>query len=109
MNRHDRLAQLLRQTFPVAAFQVFDDSAEHAGHAHGGARADAATDGIQASANGHGFDGETHYRLQIVDESFRGMTTIAIHRKILAAIKPETDAGMHSFVIERAEAPPAKA
>ncbi len=87
MNRHDRLAQLLRQAFPAAAFRIFDDSADHAGHLHG-------------------FDGETHYRLQISDENFRGMATMAIHRKILAAIKPETDAGMHSFVIERAEAPP---
>jgi BolA family transcriptional regulator, general stress-responsive regulator len=86
MSRLDRLNQLLQQTFPAAAFQVFDDSAAHAGH-------------------GHGFDGETHYRLHIADESFRGQLPITIHRRILAAIKPETDAGMHSFVIERAEAP----
>lgn len=86
MSRRDRLVQLLSAAFPSARFEVFDDSAAHAGH-------------------GHGFDGETHYRLQIKDESFRGHLPIAIHRRILAAIKPETDAGMHSFVIERAEAP----
>lgn len=86
MTRQVRLEKLLRAAFPVAAFQVFDDSVDHAGHAHG-------------------HDGETHYRLHIVDESFRGMPLIQIHRKILAAVKPETDAGMHSFVIERATAP----
>lgn len=86
MTRLARLNGLLRQAFPAANFQVFDDSADHAGH-------------------GHGFDGETHYRLQITDESFRGLLPIAVHRRVLAAIKPETDAGMHSFVIERAEAP----
>jgi BolA protein len=86
MNRHDRLAQLLRAAFPLAAFEIFDDSKAHAGH-------------------GHGFDGETHYRLIISDAGFQGLTPLQIHRKILSAIKPETDAGMHSFVIERAEAP----
>lgn len=106
MTRLERLNQLLRQAFPAATFQVFDDSADHAGHVHGGTRADAGTATVQASAHGHGFDGETHYRLQMTDESFRGLLPIAVHRRILAAIKPETDAGMHSFVIERAEAPP---
>lgn len=86
MNRKQRLEELLRAAFPAAAFQLFDDSVHHAGHAHG-------------------FDGETHYRLNIVDEGFRGMPLIQIHRKIIAAIKPETDAGMHSFVIESAAAP----
>lgn len=86
MNRLDRLNGLLRQAFPAATFHVFDDSAAHAGHAHGE-------------------DGDTHYRLHITDESFRGQATLIMHRRILAAIKPETDAGMHSFVIERAEAP----
>jgi len=85
MNRHNRLEKLLRAAFPVAAFQLFDDSKAHAGH-------------------GHGFDGETHYRLHIVDQSFSGMKLIDIHRKILAAVKPETDAGMHSFVIEKSKA-----
>lgn len=83
MSRHQRLTELLSAAFPSADFEVFDDSADHAGH-------------------GHGFDGETHYRLRITDASFSTMTALQIHRKILAAIKPETDAGMHSFVIERA-------
>lgn len=89
MKRHERLEILLRTAFPSAAFQLFDDSVEHAGHAHG-------------------HDGETHYRLHITDESFRGLPVIQIHRKILAAIKPETDDGMHSFVIEKAAPPKAE-
>lgn len=86
MNRHDRLAGLLRNAFPQAAFEIFDDSHHHAGHAHGE-------------------DGESHYRLQIVDSEFENLKPLVIHRKILAAVKPETDAGMHSFVIESARAP----
>lgn len=84
MNRLARLEQLLRARFPEAEIELFDDSAAHVGHAHGEA-------------------GETHYRLRIRDASFTGKPLIKIHREILAAIKPETDAGLHSFVIEKAE------
>jgi BolA protein len=102
MNRLARLEQLLRAHFPEAEFELFDDSAAHAGHAHGGARVAGATDGGRQPMQ-HGEAGETHYRLRIRDASFNGQPLIKIHREILAAIKPETDAGLHSFVIEKAE------
>lgn len=85
MSRYERLNELLRKHFPAANIVLIDDSAEHAGHAHG-------------------LSGETHYRLQISDATFAGLTTIKTHRLVLEAVRPETDAGMHSFVIERAEA-----
>ena len=85
MNRYDRLLTLLKAKFPSAHIALTDDSADHAGH-------------------GHGEAGETHYRLRISDTSFSELTSIKIHREILTAIKPETDAGMHSFVIEKATA-----
>ncbi len=85
MNRYERLITLLRKKYPAADMCLFDDSAEHAGHAHG-------------------LSGETHYRLQISDASFVGLSTLQKHRLILEAVRSETDAGMHSFVIERAEA-----
>lgn len=80
-NRQVRLEKLLREAFPVAAFEIFDDSREHAGHAHGQS-------------------GETHYRLRIIDDSFRGENRVQSERRIFKAIKPEFDAGLHSFVIE---------
>ena len=79
--RQVRIEKLLRAAFPFAAFEVFDDSKEHTGHAHGQS-------------------GETHYRLRIVDASFRGESRLQSQRRILAAIKPEFEAGLHSFVIE---------
>lgn len=84
MNRYDRLTQLLQAAFPGAAISLFDDSESHASHQHG-------------------FDGETHYRVQIRHQSLAGLPTLQKHRLILAAVRPETDAGMHSFVIESAE------
>ena len=81
-NRQVRIEKLLRAAFPVAAFSVFDDSKEHAGHAHG-------------------MSGETHYRLHIVDDSFRGESRLESQRRIMRAIQPEFEKGLHSFVIEK--------
>lgn len=81
-NRQVRIEKLLRAAFPVAAFSVFDDSKEHAGHAHG-------------------MSGETHYRLHIVDDSFRGEGRLESQRRIMRAIQPEFEKGLHSFVIEK--------
>ncbi len=81
-SRQERIEKLLRAAFPVASFHVFDDSKEHAGHAHGQS-------------------GETHYRLRIIDDSFRGETRLQSQRRILQALKPEFDAGLHSLVIEK--------
>ncbi|HMV34656.1 MAG TPA: BolA family protein [Turneriella sp.] len=86
-SRQLRIEKLLRAAFPVAAFEVFDDSKEHAGHAHGQS-------------------GETHYRLRITDESFRGESRLQSQRRILAALKPEFDDGLHSFVIEEIASAP---
>ena len=81
MNRYDRLLSLLKQQFPAAQMQLMDNSAEHAGHKHG-------------------FDGETHYILRIRDAGFAGLTRLQMHRRIIAAVQSEIDAGLHSFVIE---------
>jgi len=86
MNCHARLLSLLQKKFPTATIDLKDDSEQHAGHKHG-------------------FDGETHYRLRIKAAEFAGLNTVARHRLIFAAIKPETDAGLHSFVIEAADTP----
>jgi BolA protein len=85
-SRQERIEQLLRAAFPAALFELFDDSHEHAGHAHGQS-------------------GETHYRLRIKDESFRGESRLKSQRRILSALKPEFDSGLHSLVIEEV-APP---
>jgi BolA protein len=81
VNRYDRLLQLLKKEFPTAAIELTDDSVEHAGHKHG-------------------HDGETHYRVRIRDTGFAGLTRLQMHRRIIAAVQSEIDAGLHSFVIE---------
>ena len=82
MTRLNRLQKLLSQNYPRARIQLFDDSASHADH-----------------QIDHGT--ETHYRVHIFDASFAGKSTLSIHREIMAAIKPEIDQKMHSFVIEK--------
>jgi len=82
MTRFDRLQNLLEERYPDARIQLFDDSAAHADH-----QVDHGT--------------ETHYRVHVYDASFMGRSTLAIHREILTAIKPELDQKMHSFVFEK--------
>lgn len=93
MNRYDRLLALLKAQFPAATLQLVDNSAEHAGHVHGGTRVGDAKDGIKSPTHAHGQDGETHYILRIRDKGFAGLTRLQMHRKVIAAVQSEMDAG----------------
>ena len=65
--------------------ELADDSALHAGH---------------AGAKGGG----GHYRLLIVSQQFSGMSTVARHRMIYAALGPMMQQQIHALAI-RAYAP----
>ncbi|MCS6971453.1 MAG: BolA family transcriptional regulator [Turneriella sp.] len=84
MGRQERLMALLRARFPDAEIELWDDSAAHEGHLHSG--------------------GETHFRLRIRSRAFHGLSRIAIHRAVMDAVRPEFATGLHSLVIEQAEA-----
>ena len=76
-----RLAALLPQ-----ALDLVDESAAHAGHA--------------GAAPG----GQTHWRLRIVSPAFAGMTTLARHRMVYAALGELMQHPIHALAL-RAEAP----
>ena len=65
---------------------MIDDSAKHAGHA------------------GASPEGETHYTVKIVSQTFAGMNRVAIQRAVNAALKAEFDTGLHALSI-KASAP----
>ena len=50
-------------------------------------------DAIGSPTPAHGHDGETHYILRIRDAGFAGLTRLQMHRKIIAAVQSEMDAG----------------
>lgn len=88
MDTRERIAKVLGEALAPASLDVIDESHLHKGHA--GARP----------------GGETHYRVRITSEAFRGKSRIEMHRTINALLAAELSAGVHALAIE-AKAPAA--
>jgi BolA protein len=86
MTTRDVIAEKLTQAFAPERLDVIDESHLHAGHA--GARA----------------GGETHYRVYIVSQAFRGKSRVDRHRLVNATLASELQGGVHALAI-RAAAP----
>ena len=65
-----------------AALEVIDESHQHAGHS--GARS----------------DGESHFRVRIVAEAFRGKSRVDQHRMVNAALAEELKERVHALAIQ---------
>ena len=82
MNAADRIRGRLTEAFAPSELQVIDESDRHKGHA--GARP----------------EGETHFRVRIVAEAFRGKNRVETHRLVNAALGAEFAGGLHALAIE---------
>jgi BolA protein len=82
----DLITRKLTEAFAPESLRVVDESHRHAGHA------------------GHRPGGESHFRLYIVSEAFRGKSRLERHRMINAALEAELAGGIHALAIH-AEAP----
>jgi BolA protein len=78
------IAQKLTETFAPLILEVEDESDRHQGHA------------------GHREGGETHFRVYIVSEAFRGKSRLARHRMINATLASELREGVHALAIHAA-------
>jgi BolA protein len=81
MNTRGRISEKLTAAFAPLRLEVVDESHQHAGHA--GSRP----------------GGETHYRVYIVSESFKGKTRIERHRMVNATLSSELAGGVHALAI----------
>jgi BolA protein len=79
-----RITKKLVQSFAPAALEVIDESHQHAGHS--GARP----------------DGESHFRVRIVAEAFRGKSRVEQHRMVNAALAEELKERVHALAIQAA-------
>src|SRR3984893_7852800 len=86
-SREQRLRQRLESHFSPALLVIEDESHLHAGHA--------------GAAGGH-----SHFRVTIVAEAFRGVSPVARHRLVYAAVGDLLETDIHALAIE-ASAPPA--
>ena len=84
MATQDVITEKLRKAFAPQSLRVEDESHQHAGHA------------------GHRPGGETHFRLYIVADVFRGKTRLERHRMINAALASELAGGVHALAIHAA-------
>jgi BolA protein len=84
MRTADTITRKLTEAFAPQSLKVEDESHQHAGHA------------------GHREGGQTHYRVYIVAEAFKGKTRIERHRMINATLSDELAAGVHALAIHAA-------
>lgn len=80
----DTIAEKLTTAFEPVSLRVVDESHQHEGHA------------------GHRPGGETHYRVYIVSELFRGKSRIDRHRMVNQALAGELASGVHALAIHAA-------
>jgi len=79
--RAQRLRERLESRFAPAQLTVEDESHLHAGH---------------AGAAG----GQSHFRVRIVSEAFRGISSVARHRLVYAAVDDLLKSDIHALAIE---------
>ncbi len=84
MRTQDLITEKLRKAFAPESLRIEDESHRHEGHA------------------GHRPGGETHFRLYIVSEAFRGKSRLERHRMINATLASELKAGVHALAIHAA-------
>ena len=77
----DVIATKLTAAFAPQSLDVVDESHQHVGHA------------------GHRPGGETHFRVHIVAEAFRGKSRVERHRMINQTLSGELASGVHALAI----------
>jgi BolA protein len=77
----DIITEKLTAAFAPASLRVVDESHLHEGHA------------------GHRPGGQSHYRLYIVSEAFRGKSRVDRHRMINQTLAGELAGGIHALAI----------
>ena len=81
MTVRDLIAGKLTAAFAPERLEVLDESHQHVGHA------------------GHRPGGETHFRVYILSDSFRGKSRLERHRMVNEALSGELAGGVHALAI----------
>ena len=77
-----RITQKLEQAFAPHALSVVDESNQHHGHA------------------GSHPSGESHFRVKIMAQAFKGKSRVECHRMVNAALAEELKSRGHALAIE---------
>lgn len=82
MTYAERIKNELNTAFTPSALEVRDDSHKHKGHV------------------GHRPEGETHFHVRIVSESFTGQNRVQRQRGVYKVLKAELDERVHALSLE---------
>jgi BolA protein len=82
MSMTDTIRAKLTEQFSPQHLEVIDESQSHHGHA------------------GWREGGETHFRVRIATRNFDGMSRVAQHRAVMAALSEELKERVHALAIE---------
>ena len=82
MSRQMRIREKLLENFQVDQLDVIDESESHIGHA-----------GFQEG-------GESHFRVRLVSADFKGLSRVARHRAVHAAIGKELLIEIHALALD---------
>jgi BolA protein len=82
MRRSDTIRQILQSALNPVRLGIVDESGQHAGHA------------------GAHPEGQTHFRVTIVAESFDGLSRIERHRKVNALLATELAGTLHALALK---------
>jgi BolA protein len=84
MRTEDLITDKLTKAFAPESLNVVDESHQHEGH------------------GGHRPGGQTHFRVYIVSEAFRGKSRLERHRMINATLSGELRGGVHALAVHAA-------
>jgi BolA protein len=84
MQTADLIIRKLTEAFRPQSLEVVDESHQHEGHL------------------GHRPGGQTHFRIYIVSDSFKGKTRLERHRLINGILSGELAGGIHALAIHAA-------
>ena len=84
MQTADFITKKLTEAFAPQSLKVVDESHQHEGHA------------------GHRPGGQTHFRIYIVSEQFKGKTRLERHRLINGILSGELAGSVHALAIHAA-------
>jgi BolA protein len=81
MNTRDSIMEKLTRAFAPQRLDVLDESHQHVGH------------------SGHRDGGETHFRVYIVSEAFRGKSRVERHRMVNELLSAELEGSVHALAL----------
>lgn len=86
MSVRDTIVEKLSVKFAPSHLAVIDESEKHRGHA------------------GWRSGGESHFRVRIASQQLSGMSRVAQHRAVMAALATELETQVHALAIEVVDA-----